>query len=495
MRLDPRTPVIVGVAQTLRRVAPTAATEPVDLMVEALEGAAADSGAGSALLARADSIAVPRVVSWRYRDAGALVAERLGIGPAETVYCSDGGNTPQRLVNDAADAIVSGRQNVVLLVGAEAAYAKAQARRQDLWLDWPKQTDGRPTRFVGETTPGLTELETARGLTIPAQIYPLFENALQAAAGRSSAEHRARIANLWSRFSAVSEANPHAWSPGFRSAAEIATPTADNRLVAWPYTKLLCANSTTDQAAAVVLCSVEAAERAGVPRDRWIFPWSGADAHDHWALSERADLYSSPALRLAGRAALQLADVELDDIAHLDLYACFPSAVQIAAAELGLDLDDARDLTVTGGNTFAGAPGNSYGLHSIAAMVDRLRRSTTSRGLVTGVGWYLTKHAVGVYSNEPPPVPFRRSCPQDAVDAIPGRKPADGYIGPVAVESFTVTFDRAANPAAGVVACLTPNGERTWGRSADADVLAALISDDVVGAPGRLAEDGELTLT
>jgi acetyl-CoA C-acetyltransferase len=303
------------------------------------------------------------------------------------------------------------------------------------------------------------------------------------------------IADLWSRFSAVSTTNPHAWNPGYRSGADIANPTADNRIVAWPYTKLLCANSTTDQAAAVIVCSAEAAERAGVPRDRWVFPWSGADAHDHWYLSERADLHSSPALRIAGGAALQLAGVDLNDVAHLDLYACFPSAVQVAAAELGLRLDDPRGLTVTGGNTFAGAPGNNYGMHSIARMVEVLRADPASRGLVTGVGWYLTKHAVGIYSSEPPRSAFRRTVPQSEVDAIPGRKAGDGHVGAVTVESFTVRFDRSGEPASAVLACLTANGERTWGASADGNLLSALVSADVVGASGWLGEDGGLALT
>ncbi len=498
MSVDPRTPVIVGVAQTLRRPPPSEATEPVDMMADALRRAAADSGAGGAgagLLAQADSIQVPKVVSWRYRDPAALIAGQLGISPAETVYCTDGGNTPQRLVNDAAEAVLSGRQDVVLIAGAEAAYTKQQARKQDLWLEWPKQSDGEPTRTVGESTPGLSEVERQRGLRNPVEIYPLFENALQGASGRGSGEHRALIADLWSRFSRVSASNPHAWSPGFRSGAEIANPTPENRLVSWPYTKLLCANSTTDQAAALIVCSAEAAQRAGVPRDRWVFPWSGGDAHDHWYLSERADLHSSPALRAAGRAALALSGLGIDDLAHLDIYACFPSAVQIAAAELGLRLDDARNLTVTGGNTFAGAPGNNYGMHGIAAMVEVLRADPGARGLVTGVGWYLTKHAVGIYAAQPPPSPFRRAVPQAEVDALPGRKSGDGHVGPVSVETFTVNFDRDGNAVAGVVAGLTPDGERAWGASQDGAALRSLTSDDVVGAPAWVDEEGVVTLT
>src|SRR3546814_4122791 len=66
-------------------------------------------------------------------------------------------------------------------------------------------------------------------------------------------------------------------------------------------------NNAVEQGAGVILCSAERAEALGVPRDRWVFPHSGTDAHDHYFVSNRYDLGSSPAMRLAGRAALDLA--------------------------------------------------------------------------------------------------------------------------------------------------------------------------------------------
>lgn len=493
MTLDPRTPVLVGVAQTLRRPAdPAAAPEPVAMMVEAARLAAADSGGGDALLGRVDSIQVPRVVSWPYLDPGALVAARLGLAPAETVYCADGGNTPQRLVNDAAAAILAGEREVVLLVGAEATYTRHQARKLGAWLEWPKQTGVRPTRLVGEAMPGVSEREQAAGLDAPIHIYPVFENAVRAATGNAGTEHRAAIGRLWSRFSAVAAGNPHAWSPRELSPEAIVTPSTDNRMIAWPYTKLMCAHGSTDQAAAVIMCSVGAARAAGVASDRWVFPWSGADAHDHWYPSERADLHSSPALRAAGRGALELSGLGIDDVGHVDLYACFPSAVQIAAAELGLDLDGDRVPTLTGGNTFAGAPGNNYGMHAIAATVSALRADPQSRALVNGVGWYLTKHSVGIYGAQPPPAPFRRAQPQEQVDAGPRREVAEAYTGPVRIETFTVVHNRAGHPVSAVIAGLSPAGNRVWGSATDPTVLGSLLGDELIGAAAHLGSDGVL---
>src|SRR4029077_19523522 len=118
---------------------------------------------------------------------------------------------------------------------------------------------------------------------------------------------------------------------------------------------------------------------------------AGTDAHDHYFVSNRDDLGGSPGMRIAGRRALELANVDADDLAHVDLYSCFPSAVEISAHELGLGTD--RPLTVTGGLSFAGGPWNNYVMHSIATMAERLREAPGARGLVTANGGFITKHA------------------------------------------------------------------------------------------------------
>src|SRR5438067_10180670 len=149
MALDPRTPVIVGVAQTLRRPDPAEATDPFDMMVEALRLAADDSGAGSALLERADSVRVAAVLSWRYTDPGAIVATRLGISPRETVVTTTGGNSPQMLLNDSALAIQRGDVDIALMAGAEAMYTRFRARKVKAHLDWEQQPpEVQPTQLL-----------------------------------------------------------------------------------------------------------------------------------------------------------------------------------------------------------------------------------------------------------------------------------------------------------------------------------------------------------
>jgi acetyl-CoA C-acetyltransferase len=517
MALDPRTPVLVGSGQVTSRPDPArplaGRPEPVELMARALLAAAEDASgvapgaaapAGRALLERAASLRVVAMLGTRLPNPGLAVAGRLGIGPAEIGLTSVGGNMPQTLLHHSASAIARGQIDTVLVCGAEAVYTRGLARRSPGgttalgWLEQDPAATDDPVPF-GDGRDGVSAFEAARGVALPVSVYPLFENALRAAYGWDLDGHRARIGALWSSFSAVAAANPYAWLPEVRTPDQITVPSAGNRMVSFPYTKLCTANIQVDQGAAYILSSVAAARAAGVPEERWVFPLAGADAHDHWFVSERADLHSSPAIAAAGRAALALAGVGVDDLGPVDLYSCFPCAVQMAAAALGLPVDDpSRPLTVTGGLTFAGGPGNNYATHAIATVARQLRDAPGSVGLVTGLGWYATKHAVGVYGSRPPAdggrAGFAWRDVQAEVDAGPRVAVAEGATGPVTVETYTVGYGRDGAPERGIVACRTPSGGRTWGRVEDPGELTALVDAEGIGRTGTLGPDGRLAL-
>jgi acetyl-CoA C-acetyltransferase len=403
-------------------------------------------------------------------------------------------------MHDACLSISTGKLDVVLVTGAEALYTRALSRRAatNTRLDWAEQPADTPApTMFGVDKPGASDLEMNRGVLLPIHAYPLMENALRAANGWSLPEQAARIGGLWSRFSQVAAANPDAWIRRSRSAEEIVTVTPENRMVSFPYPKLCTANLQVDQGAAYIVCSVEAARAAGVPEERWVFPQSGADANDHWYMSERPELHRSPAIRLAGGAALQLAGLEVDEVGLIDLYSCFPVVVQMAARELGLAIDDPdRPLTLTGGLTFAGGPGNNYTSHGIARAVQALRAAPGTHALVSGLGWFATKHSLGVYGTEPPghggPFAWRNLQPE--VDALPRCAVDPEATGPVRVETYTVTFDREGQPERGVVACRRPDDVRAWGNITDPDTLVRLCSEEGVGRRGTLTADGGLTL-
>jgi acetyl-CoA C-acetyltransferase len=492
MALDPRTPVIVGVGQVVQRAAGLDdAREPLDLLVDAVRAAATDAGLAS--VPTADSVQVVNLLSWRYRDPARLLADELGLQPGETVYTTASGNTPQYLVNETAEALQAGRLGLAVLAGGEAWRTRMRARRAEAELRWRKAPEGtEPTRTVGSTTPMAHPTESARGIVMPIQIYPMFETALRAAAGEGVDEHQVKISELWSRFSAVASANPYAWVQRALEAEEIRTPGPSNRMIGFPYPKYMNSNNDVDQAAAVILCTAERAQWLGVPRDRWVFPIAGADGHDHYFVSEREDLHSTPAVEMLGRTVLDLAETSIDDIGLVDLYSCFPAAVQAGAAALGLPLD--RQLTRTGGLSFAGGPWNNYVMHAIATTVQDLRVQPDDRALVWGNGGFLTKHSLGVYAARPADGAFRREQPQDAIDALPRRGLADAAeaAGPATVEAYTVMHDRDGSPETAIAACRLSDSRRAWGTSTDRELAKAMTEGEWVGATVVLDGDGHL---
>ena len=320
-------------------------------------------------------------------------------------------------------------------------------------------------------------------------MYALLETAERARARSAPSPHTEHIASLWSRFSHVAAENPYAWIGHSFTPDEIARPTPENRIVCAPYTKLLTANIQVNMASGLILASARAAQAAGVPRDRWVFIHAGACAEDVWHVSERAELAASPALRSAGRAVLRHCRLAIDAVAHIDLYSCFPSAVEIAARELGLTTDDpSRPLTVTGGLTFAGGPGNNYSSHALATLIGRLRDDPSEYGIATAVGWYLTKHAIGVYSAQPPRTPFANTLldPPPPTRRAAGAD-AGGLAGPATLEAYALPYRRDGAPEAAILSAVARDGTRVLARSDDAGLMRALLAEDPLGAPLELA--------
>lgn len=478
------TPVLVGVGQVLQRQPDfSLAAEPLDLMRDALDQAIADCGS-KALAAAASSVRVARGI-WRYQDPARVLAEDLGL-PAnvETGISPYGGNMVQTLVNLSALDIQAGRHEVILIAGAECGYSRAKARKAGVKPQW-REAPGAPVEF-GEEVPMVNDHELARGLQMPIQFYPMFENALRHSLGLSIDEHFVRISELWSRFSQVAADNPHAWMRDALTAEEIRTPTPSNRPVSFPYPKLMNSNNAVDMGAALVLCSLAAARRMGVPEEQIVYLHAGTDAHDTYHVSNRDNFYTSPAIRVSGQRALELSGLTPGEVAHCDFYSCFPVAVQVGATEVGFDLE--RPLTVTGGLTFGGGPMNNYVMHSIARMVEVLRADPGSKGLVTANGGFLTKHAFGVYSTEPPAQPYQHQDVQAEVDTHPTRELDETFADSAPVEAYTVMYG-AKGPAEAYLSVITAEGKRAWGRNTDPEIMQAMTEEEFCGRMVTL--DGE----
>lgn len=478
MDVDPRAPVIVGAAQ----LAPAggATDGPIALASSALRLAAEDTGVGEGLIRRAGALGHVATICWPYRDEAALIAAELGISPLRTMRTAQfGGDGPALLLAELASEIAAGRLDVALLSGAEAIATLRAAQRSGSTPNWPSQdAAAAPSMLLGSERIASNDAELAVDVAAPLYVYALLETAVQRRDGADRDAHQEEIARLWSRFSEVATGNVHAKLRRAVSSGDLLTVGGGNRWVSAPYTKLMTANADVDLATGIVMCSAQAATDAGVPPDRWVFVLAAAHAHEEWFVSERCELASAPALGAVGRAALEHAGLTIDDVAHVDLYSCFPSAVQIAAAELGLALDDDAP-TVTGGLTFAGGPGNNYGGHAIAALVERLRADPDAAGFCTAVGWYMTKHAAIVLGGRPGRAPFRALEP--AFERPPARRAVADFQGEATVEAYTIPYARDGAPGAAVVAALTPEGTRALARSSVPELVGAMVAEDPLG--------------
>lgn len=507
--MNERTPVLVGVAQLLQRSDdPAEAEAPLALMIAAVRQAAEDAGAPG-LLAKASSIRVIKGI-WGYKNPALAIAEALGCASVETGISVFGGNHVQMVLNRSALDIQAGERDVVILTGAECGRTMGRAGKTGVQLDWieAKEDDPTPAPDVeyGDGRWTRHEVEMELGLQRPVNYYALFENALRHERGETIEQHLVRISKLWASFSAVARGNPSAWIQREVTAKEIRTPSARNRPISFPYPMLMNANMRVDMGAALILCSLGTARSLGVPDAKIVYPVSGSDAYDTHFVSERDNLHSSPAIRFAGAAALELAGVGVDDLDFVDLYSCFPSAVQVASNELGLGYD--RPLTVTGGLTFGGGPLNNYVMHSIARTAELLREERGARALVTANGGMLTKHSFGIYSSSPPGHEFRHRNLQAEVDREPRRELAVGYTGPAEIESYTVAFGEAGAkpttsytsiygrasatgsvPTVAHLACRLPDGRRAWANVEDPDILVAMCEEEFCGQAVELLDE------
>ena len=495
MAPDPRTPVIIGTGQFVNRTKSfDDAIEPVEMMVKAIEAAAKNASLTS--VPKADAINVVSLLSWKYSNPAWFIAQILKQQPSHLGYSGTGGNTPQTLVNAAAREIRDGQFDVVILTGGEASRSRAKARAAGITPDWRTPTDATPEPVqITQELEMVSEYEAKRGIGWPIQIYPMFETALRAANKRTSAQQLQVSSDLWSRFSAVAAENPFAWSREVRTPEEIRTVGPSNRMIGLPYTKYMNSNNDVDMAAAVIMCSLEKAELLGVPKDHMVFVHAGTDCHEHKFVSNRWSFDRTPAIEIGGKLALDLAGINVDDLALIDLYSCFPVAVQLGAQSLGLGLD--RQLTLTGGLPFAGGPWNNYVMHAIATMCDQLREQPSERGLIWANGGFTTKHAFGVYSCRPGKSSFEYADPQDEIDKLPKREVAGEAeaAGDAVVESFTVMHDRNGSPELAIATCILPSGKRAWGTSDDSIIATAMCEGEWVGRTTRLDDKGHLSFT
>jgi len=492
---DSRIPVIVGVGEIIDRPKEIAeGLEPLALLEQALRRAEQDSG--GKLLGEIQSLDIVNFLSWRYRAPQIQLSDRLGIKPAHAYYGPVGGESPVRYLHEAAQRIARGECSVAAVCGAEAQSTATKAERAGVDLPWtPFAHDvPEPKRGAAFQKPMAVKLGAFRPITV----YPFYEAATSAHWGQTPREAMAESGTLWSTYSNVASQNPNAWLKRRFTPDEITTPTPDNRLIAWPYTKLMVANPTVNMGATVLITSLAKARAAGIAEDRLVHVWGGASAEEPRDYLIRDQFFESHPQNAVLKAIMELGGGDGRAFDAIELYSCFPCVPKMARRTLGLGAD--VQPTVTGGLTFFGAPLNTYMTHAACAMVRKLR-SGAKLGLLYGQGGFVTKHHALVLSREAPHDALAQDTSVQAeADRHRGAVPdfvteADGK---GSVESFTVIYDRNGEVEHGVVMLRTPANARALARvpAHDGQTLAHLLNMErtPVGSSGDIvtADDGVL---
>jgi acetyl-CoA C-acetyltransferase len=452
-------------------------------MWEEVAVAAGDDAGIPGLATDVESLQIVYCQTWPYDDPVGRLAERIGAQPRHRYYSGIGGTTPQVLVNETATSIMRGDYDLALITGAEALDTMRRAKKQGRRLPWSHRNPEKvPFPFEAPFHPA----EVAHDVFQAWLTFPVFDVARRAHLGCPPKSYRQHLGNLLAPMTEIAAANPYAWFPVERSADELITPTAANRLVGYPYTKYMVSVMDVDMAAALLVASHEKADALGVPADRRVYLRGWAYGNDPWYVAERPELWRSAAMEKVSGAALGMAGAGVDDVAHLDLYSCFASSVLFGRDVLGFkDGVYDRPITVTGGLPFSGGAGSDYMTHSIAAMANCLREDPASLGMVSGVGMHMSKHVYALYSSEPPTTsldPVDGAELQAALDALPKKAITESYAGRATVATYTVAHGRGGGAEWGLAVCDLPDGTRAYAKMLDADLLAQAEVEELVGA-------------
>ena len=491
--LDPRTPIVVGAAEVVHRDGPAfQPTSATNLMIEAVELALESTGAGSVVGERAGLVLIPHG-TWTESDPGRAIADVIGAPNARTIR-SELGVLQQSLLARAATAVQSGAVEVAIVVGGENRWSGVVAGKAGAELPAAPEraSAAEPDEVITPHEMVISQIEIDRNLTTAAHQYAIIESALRHQLGRSTGAHQRALGELWERFAEIAAQAPAGWDARAMKSEEIAFASDSNRMIAAPYPKWLISQWNVDQAAALVFTTVGTASRLGIDESAWVFPLAMVESNAVIPLPERADVHRWPASQLVANTALESAGITIDEVGPVDLYSCFPSAVEVQAREIGLSSD--RDLTLTGGMTFGGGPFNNYALQGAAAMVRRLRESPDPTfGLTSAVSGLLTKPAVTVWSNREPRSAFVARDVSEQADALTARRPVSPDLtGEGIVIGATVIPDR--NGELTTVALVEIDGFRTVVQSHDSAVGESFMAADPVGLAVNVGAPGEFAL-
>lgn len=475
-------PILISAAQYTHQKSEEERLDPLKLMVKSVKKVF-EIHNSEKVKSVIDGIYMVNINSYSYSDAPGVLSEIFNINPSEKTYLSDGGNTPQMLVNRAAKKIYKGERKSILIVGGEASYSIYQAKKGKTKLSWPKKEE--PNYMEGKIWHGTNEYENNYKLIIPPYSYALFETAYRARSELNVKKHRRRMGKLFEKFSEVASQNPYSWTQKSYTAEEIIQPSPKNRYVCYPYTKRMCSNMFVDQSAAILLTNEMIAKELEIPKRRWVYLMGASDFQNIFDITRRPQLAISPAARVGSKLALEQAGIKLNDIDKFDIYSCFPSIVEIISEEIGIKKSDNRELTITGGLPYFGGPWSNYSLHAIATAFEKIQINPSLKIMVIANGGYNTKQSFGIYGKKPPKIPFDHNNFDELQANIFKKrlpKPIKKLNGTIELLAYTIIYEREGSHKFGIALGKPEDDRRTLAIiNGNEEQLAKLEEKEIIG--------------
>lgn len=489
--IDANTPVLVGYGTAHQRTSdPDEALDAAGLMIDATMTSVPSTPATS-ILPQVDWVGATEGLT-AYPDPARLVAEAIGAVKAHTVLAKVG-VMQQTLISRACSLVQSGDAALALVVGGEARYrdvlAKAAGKQAKIAL---QSSDAQPDEVLTPAAEIVLRCEAEAGLLGAPAFYALVDSAWRVRRSQSLDQHRRELGELYARFSEIAAQNPAAVRRQIYDVDYLQSPSPDNPFIAFPYTKLMVTTWTVDQAAALLFCTVATAERLGIPRERWVFPVVAIESNHMVPVTARKDMTQVEAVRAMAGACTRVAGVDPSAIDLLDIYSCFPVAVTVTAK--GLGIPTGRDLTLTGGMSFAGGPYNNYVFQAVSRAAELLADRQGTTALVSCVSGLYTKQGFTVLATEPPQTPFSVQDVTAEVDALEPAIPVeDRPTGRGTIAAATILF-QDGKPERAVAVIDLPNAHRTVARCSGPDVMTAFMTEEPIGKAVLVAE-GHFSLT
>ena len=469
--VDQIKPCIIGVAQKTWRPTKGYAPHPLVQAAEIAKIAAADC-TNESVLSFINELDLVLPLSWKYDDPCSQLAAALSLPDGERKLSGLSGTSPQRFINDAAESIIQGRKRAILVCGAEAFATRKLAKKQQLELGWPAPTRRNAPAFEDPLIPTEITHEVFQAYAT----FAMLDSARRAHLGIGLEEYRKNEAEMMAKLSTVAAENTAAWFARAYGSDDLFNLDTSNRMIAYPFSRNTMAFMDVDMASAVIVASEDLADELGVPKEKRVYLHGWDYQKEPPYIAQRKDLWRCPSMENAGHNAMAMAGVTINDIQHLDLYSCFPSALNFCKDALEISDTDGRSLTVTGGLPYFGGPGNNYTAHSITAMVQKLRQNDGQFGLTSGIGMHMTNHVFTIFSTNKPDrlVIPKASSGEQQVCVIEER-----VDGPAIIMAYTVLHEKSGNCALAI--CELANGHRCYAKCFNEAVLKSMEETEWVG--------------